>query len=227
MSLIRRGTRSGFPLILFFILIGLLCPASTAISGQQQSIANDAQTDVARLSPGHLLLELGWGWYTVSDSRYQEVYSKGNGMVFLAVHPFFRSVGRHSFGFSAGIKSFSKKGQSTVTLEETRLTLIPIYLGGEYMLNLEPFFPGIEMGVDHCLYREQSSLMTTKGSTTGYHVQGNLVFQPPGLTFLRLKLYIRHSRLPADESVEVNLGGLEYGAALLFKLNFSGSNKIN
>ena len=225
MSLNRQGTRSGFFLISFFVLLGLLCPAPEVIGGQQQPNSDDAQADAGRLSPGHLLLELGWGWHTVSDSRYQEVYSKGNGMIFFAVHPFFKSLGRHSFGFSAGIKSFSKTGESTVTREETQLTLIPIYLGGEYTLNLEPFFPGIEIGVDHCLYREQSSLMITKGSTTGYHIQGNLVFQPPGLTFLRMKLYIRHSGLPADEAVEVNLGGLEYGAALLIKLNFSGSKK--
>lgn len=224
MSLIKRGRRSHFPLLSFFILLGLLDPISI-LAGEPEPISQIIQEEEPRLSPGHLLLECGWGWRTITDSRYSEVYFKGNSMVTFAVHPFFRSLGRHSFGFSAGIKSFSKEGKSTVTGQDARLILTPVYLGGEYMLCLEPFFPGIEMGVDHCLYREQSTLMTTKGSTTGYHVQGYLMFQPLGLTFLRLKLYIRHSKLPAHESVEVNLGGLEYGAALLIKLNFPGTKK--
>jgi hypothetical protein len=223
--LFKRGAHGGHLHIAFYILFGLLFLPSF-LSSEPKSQTDKTLKDLNFFSlPGHLLLEWSWGWHTVSDSRYREVYSVGKGMATFAVHPFFKSVGRHSFGFAAGIKSFSKEGESTVTQEDTRLTLIPIYLAGEYMLNLPPFYPGIEMGVDHCFYTEESLLMKTKGSTTGYHVQGNLIFQPPGSAFLRVKIFIRHSRLPARETFRVNLGGPEYGAGLLIKFNFARSSK--
>lgn len=225
MFLFKRGVRSRLPILFFFILTGFLLPPSFLIGGQK-SRAGDPSKDQERiLSPGHLLLDWSWGWNTVADSRYREVYSGGNGIVTFAVHPIIKRTGRHSFGLSAGIKMFSKEGESTLSKQNTTLILTPVYLGGEYMLSLPPFYPGLEMGIDHCFYEEKSPLMTTKGSTTGYHVQGNVVFQLPGLAFLMVKMYIRHSRLPARESFRVNLGGLEYGAGLLIKLDFTRASK--
>lgn len=225
MFLCKLQARGGHLYIAFYILLGLLFLPSF-LSGEPKSQADKILKDRNFISlPAHLLLEGSWGWQTVSDARYKEVYSGGSGMVTFAYHAFFKSFGRHSFGLAAGIKSFSKEGESTVTQEDTRLILTPIYLAGEYMLNLPPFYPGVEMGVDHCFYKEESFLKKTIGSTTGYHVQGHLVFQPLGSDFLRVKIFIRHSRLPARENFRVNLGGPEFGAGLLIKFNFARPSK--
>jgi hypothetical protein len=217
MFLFRQGTKRAQFLFLGLILGGFVCPSS----GQTRApkpIPDDVQETESGFFSWRLLLELDWGWHSVSDSRYKEVYSEGNRMLTFAVHPLWINEGRHSFGPAAGIKNFSKKGTSTVTQEEARLTLLSLFLGVEYTVDLKPFYPGIEMGVDHCFYRERSPLMNTRGSTTGYHVQGQLMLQIPGSTFLKLKLFIRHSKLPTKEITKVNLGGLEYGAGILIEL---------
>jgi hypothetical protein len=206
-----------FPVI--FLFISLFISISSGTAGTGDSLlpvsSQSEKLDIVEST----LIDLSLGRYKLVDARYKEVYGKGNEIYTLAVYQFFKTHHRHNFGLSAGIKHFVKKGHSTVTHEEAQLTLLPLFIGASYTLNLKSILPWIEMGADYCLYKEASAIKTTRGSTTGYHVQGGLMIPLPKIKNLKLKLYIRHSKLLAKENITVNLGGLEYGVGLILGLD--------
>jgi len=216
-----NGRKEGRTIIVPVLILLYFLSPSWGMTYPQVPAPDDLSQTESVFLPGTLLLEIGGGWYKIADARFEEIFSKGSGIITLAVHPLLKSWGLHSLGVAAGIKRFTQDGESTVTQQDIRLTLVSLFLGTEYTLNLEPFSAGIEMGADFGFYKERSPLMTTQGSTAGYHIQGNLMVRMPLLPSLKIKLYVRHSKLPAQEAIRVNLGGLEYGVGLLLNLNFS------
>lgn len=164
-------------------------------------------------------IELGYGRYDVSDTRYKEVYQRGDKIYTLEIHHLLQAQNLHHFGISIALKRFVKKGQSTVTQEKTQLFLMPIVLGFKYLFKAGNFIPWIEIGMDLYKYKESSNIKTTSSSTFGYHIQGGLYFQIPKIEFIKLKIYAKHTKATTKENnIEVNLGGLEYGLGLAFSL---------
>ena len=85
---------------------------------------------------------LGYGTYSISDTRYKEVYDGGGGIYTLEILQLFHTQNPHHFGLSLGFKHFAIKGKSTITKESTQLTLVPISLGLRYLIKIKHLFTG-------------------------------------------------------------------------------------
>lgn len=166
-------------------------------------------------------LELSYGHYQVSDSRYQDVYSEGGGILSLEILRFVRNHHPHYIGVAGGIRRFSNTGYSTLTQEETRLKLFPLALGVRYFLKAKYLTPWVEIGMDYFMYDEKSDIHDTNGSTWGYHIQGGIYVPFPGVPSLMLKFHARHTKATANENgLNINLGGPEFSLGLAFGFNF-------
>lgn len=172
------------------------------------------------LSPHNTLVELSYGHYRVSDSRYQDVYTEGGGIISLEFTRFLRSHHPHYIGVVGGIRRFSNTGYSTLTKEETRLKLHPLALGVRYFLKTVYLTPWVEIGMDYFLYDEESDIHDTDGGTWGYHVQGGIYVPLPIVPSLSLKFAVRHSKAVAKENgLNIDLGGPEFSFGLAFGFN--------
>lgn len=166
-------------------------------------------------------IELGYGKYNVSDPRYKDVYEAGREIYTLEILQLLRTQNHHHLGLAAGVKHFTKKGKSTITQEGTRLTLIPISLSGRYLLKIKAFIPWVEMGMDYYHYKESAPIKITEGWAWGYHIGGGCYLEIPRVKFIKIKIYVRHTKAMAEvEAIKVNLGGFEYGLGIAFGLNF-------
>ena len=88
------------------------------------------------------------------------------------------------------------------------------------MFLTKPVIPFAEVGWDYFPYREESPVYTTSGSALGFHLQAGVFIPLKVLKSLKVKLYLRYSRVKTEENdLEVNLGGIEYGMGLVYGLN--------
>lgn len=128
--------------------------------------------------------------------------------------------GPHFVAVTGGFRHFTKKGRATVTQEDARLTLTPVHAGIRYGLSLESLFPWFEAAFIFCPYKENSNIKTSRGTSTGYHIQAGLSFRPSLLKGFFFTLFVRHAKLTAEENgIRVDLGGFEYGTGLGFCFN--------
>jgi len=75
----------------------------------------------------------------------------------------------------------------------------------------------VGIGGDIVSYQENSDFHSTSGSTWGYHLEGGVFIKVPRLKFLMLNLYLKITKAIAqEETIEVDLGGLEFGLGLTF-----------
>lgn len=166
------------------------------------------------------MIEIGYGRYEISDPRYKKVYKEGREIYTIKVLQLFYSQNGHHVGITAGVKHFTKKGHSTVTQEETRLTIVPLSLGLRYLLKLNHFIPWSEIGLDYYHYKESATITTTVGWALGYHITGGIYFEIPKASFIKLLIYAKHTKAMAqEENIKVNLGGFEYGLGLSLGFN--------
>ncbi|MFQ6082975.1 MAG: AMIN domain-containing protein [Candidatus Aminicenantia bacterium] len=160
------------------------------------------------------------GMYNVRDDRFKEIF-KGSGFIYgFGLSQKIYNFKQHYFNLSLDFKFYSKKGKATVTEEETKLTLRPISFSGTYMFVTKRIIPFAEIGLDHYSYREESTIYTTSGTTSGFHLQGGMFISLPVLKALKVKLYVRYSNAKTMENdLEVNLGGIEYGMGIVYGVN--------
>ena len=166
------------------------------------------------------MIELGYGRYEISDPRYKEVYRAGREIYTLEVLQLLKALNHHHLGLSLGVKHFTKKGNTSVTQENTQLTLIPVSLGARYLLKIKQFLPWIELGMDYYNYKESAATRATEGWAFGYHVAGGCYIEMPKVKFIKLKIFAKHTKAMAKEDeIQVNLGGFEYSIGLAFGFN--------
>jgi hypothetical protein len=159
----------------------------------------------------------GYGTYQVSDPRYKEVYDGGEGIYTLEILQLFHAQNPHHFGLSLGYKHFSTEGKTTITQEKTKLSLVPIALGLRYLIKISSFLPWIELGTDYYHYKEGAALRSTQGSAFGYHIAGGFYLEIPRVNFVKLLIYVKHTKcIATEDEIKVNLGGLEWGVGLVF-----------
>ncbi len=160
------------------------------------------------------------GAYNIADDRFKQIY-EGQAYVFgFGLSQRIHAFHRHFIFISLDFKFYTKKGKSTVTKEDAKLILKPISLGGVYMFLTKPVIPFAEIGGDYYPYQEESPLYTTSGSALGFHVQTGVLIPLKVIESLKVKLYLRYSRVKTEENdLEVNLGGIEYGLGLVYGLN--------
>jgi len=174
------------------------------------------ETENTKKKPFHTnAIEFSYGRYEIGDPRYKSVYETGREIYGIELYQHLVSLSAHSFGLTAGIRRFVKKGKSTLMAEGTQLTLTPLNFGLRYVLRAKAFVPWMELGLGRVRYEEISELRSTEGSAFALHLQAGCFFEMPGWKPLKLKIYVRHTQATAREaSIEVGLGGWEYGIGI-------------
>lgn len=103
----------------------------------------------------------------------------------------------------------SVKGETTLTKEETKLTVIPIELGIRFFLGKKTIFPYLGAGGGYYMYKEENPIGTVDDKKIGFFAEGGFKFKFGGSFFIDVK--IKHVFLKVDgPEGDVNLGGLAY-----------------
>jgi hypothetical protein len=152
------------------------------------------------------------GRYEIPDARFKQVYEPGGNIRGL----FLSSALPFGFDFYAEIKELNKTGKLTYTQEETTFLLIPLSLGVRYVYPGGILMPYLGGGADFYFYYESNEIAKTMNIVSGVHFLTGIYISLGRNSPVRLNGRIKFTRLKAREGeIEVELGGLEYGAGLV------------
>jgi hypothetical protein len=152
----------------------------------------------------------------LSDERFKTVFlsqiATSWGLEFSQV---FLKSGRSDLALGLEYRNLYFHGQSTVTGQETSVTITPLPLSLSYLVRSSKVAAFISAGPVFINYREKSTLQNTFGYTTGFRFQGGIFLGTPTFKTLKAKFYLSWTYALAEENgIRVNLGGLEIGAGL-------------
>jgi hypothetical protein len=161
------------------------------------------------------------GTYKNDSGRFGEVYGSGTsiqyGINLSRTLLYFRGF---QLDVSGEARTLSKTGQSTLSEDEAKFSMIPLSLAGRLLFQTRYAIPFVGFGADWFNYSEKSVLADSSGSASGYHFQAGVFIVVPGRDNLRIKLYYKFTRVTATENeIEVQLGGPEYGVGVSFGFN--------
>ena len=162
------------------------------------------------------------GYLTLQDEAFAESYGEG-GMFFKGEYSVTLPVKVESFDIWTGFTYFQMAGQTSITDEEITLRITNLSLALRYVRTMNKFAPFIGAGIDYIVFKEilpeDFVIGSVGGSDLGFHVQGGVYYD--ALPYLSLKAHVKYLWSTADvDGLEVNLGGVEYGAGLIFRFNF-------
>jgi hypothetical protein len=177
-----------------------------------------AQDEFVPAPPPRAWIGILGGRFAPSDAVFKGVYGiDGLSLGMSAGYELYRSEG---FSLAAGlaVRRFAKSGGSTISGTVSRLNLIPIAAGLETAVRRGAVGLFLGGGADWIIYSEDSEWILSRGSAFGFHVEGGLFLEPGSGPVL--KAYIRWSKATKMmEGFDVGLGGVEIGAALLFRFD--------
>jgi opacity protein-like surface antigen len=161
------------------------------------------------------------GTYKNDSGRFDEVYGSGTSIQFginlSRTLLYFRGF---QLDVSGEARTLSKTGQSTLSGDEAKFSMIPLSLGGRLLFQTKYIIPFIGFGADWFNYSEKSVLADSSGSASGYHFQAGVFIVVPGRDNFRVKLYYKFTKVTALENeIEVPLGGPEYGIGVSYGFN--------
>lgn len=162
------------------------------------------------------------GYLALQDDTFAEAYGEG-GVFFKGEYSVVLPVKVESFDIWTGFTYFQMNGKTTVTQEDLTLKITNLSLAFRYLPTFKKFTPFAGVGIDYIVYKEilpeDYIIESVGGSDLGFHVQGGTYFD--ALPYLSLKVHIKYlwSKVEVEEQ-EINLGGVEYGAGLVFRFNF-------
>jgi len=167
------------------------------------------------------MIGLSLGSYHISSDVFHQIYGIGGPIFGLDLSHIFLTQKNLNFGLSLEARCYSKTGASTMTKEETKLSLTPLSLATRCLVQTKYLIPFFGVGLDYYHYTEKSVLQDTSGSAVGYHIQGGVYYQIPKLNFLKAKIFMKLTKAVATENDrEVDLGGVEYGINLTYSFKF-------
>jgi len=150
--------------------------------------------------------------FSPSDADFKTIY--GGGLQFGAEVEidFIKGIGIY-----LGADYFGKSGKMTVTEEATDLTLIPIGAGAFYRYAVGPGGFIVGAGLHYVIYHENNVLGPVNTGGMGFEAkaEGFLNVAPKIRAFVFGK-FSSCSMTPVD--LTFNVGGLEFGAGLGFKI---------
>lgn len=155
------------------------------------------------------MVELKGHYFSPSEKTFRDIY--GGGMMYGAE----ASIGVwRELEIWFGGSYFSKKGELTFTIEETKLRIVPIGVGVRYSFPIHEMvniYGGI--GINYYSYKEENPIGEVSKDGLGTVVKGGgLVKLVKGLI---IDAYIGYSYCkikPAD--FDINIGGIEAGIGL-------------
>ncbi len=158
-------------------------------------------------------VEALFGNYNMNEPRFDAVYPGGGLMSGLALSAAIVS----DVNFYLEIKYYFRQGKLTFTKEKTNLTLLPVSLGLRYIFPLGIFNPYFGAGADFYFYYEENPIGTTLNYANGYHFTGGTYVRFTKSVPVMVNLKVKYTWARAEqEGIRVQLGGLEYGAGLVF-----------
>ncbi|MBD3414127.1 MAG: hypothetical protein GF421_06835 [Candidatus Aminicenantes bacterium] len=184
--------------------------------GLSQSEQDVYQKPVSQKREHSTLFGFTLGNTRPASERFKEVYGNIGVMTGIEISHFFPLIQNSSLGISLEIRGMAKAGQSTISRQNTLLSMNPITVTGRYILKKGVLRPFLGTGLDIFLYKEQSSLGDHSGAAGGFHLEGGVYCHPPLFDMISIKAGVRWTRAVAQEdSIKVNLGGLEFGLGIL------------
>jgi len=203
---------------LLLSFLPLISPPVTPSRPQVKTTKKPPRPEKVIFPPfGNTLISLNYGSYAISSEVFGQVYgqrvSKWGGSLAKTII----RQDNHNFLLKLGFSRTSTSGEATITKEPTKFSMSPFSLSAQYMANYIYVIPYVGIGGDIVSYQENSDIHSTSGSTWGYHLEGGIFIKVPRLKFLMLNLYLKITKAIAqEETIEVDLGGLEFGLGLTF-----------
>jgi hypothetical protein len=158
-------------------------------------------------------VEVIFGSYNMNEPRFDAVYPGGGTMAGLGLSAAIAS----NVNFYLEIKSYIRKGTLTFTKEKTQFTLVPISLGVRYIFPFGIVNPYAGAGADFYFYYEDNPIGTVLNYTNGYHFLAGAYIRFLKNVPVLINLKLKYTTAKAEEnSVKIQLGGLEYTAGLVF-----------
>lgn len=159
-------------------------------------------------------LTLKGGYFIPSDSVFREVYS--GGPVFgadLAVP----IVG--VLQVWGGAELFSRTGSTTLTEDETKVSIVPLYLGLRLEGGKKSLRPYLGVAAAYFLFSEKNVLGSISESGFGYLAQAGLLARLGGPVWIDVHAGYRGCTLRTDDPdpVEAKLDGLSACLGLAFR----------
>lgn len=169
----------------------------------------------------NMALGFSAGYLTLQDDAFAETYGEG-GVFFKGEYSVTLPVKVESFDIWTGFALFQMAGKTSITQEDITLKMTNLSVALRYLPTFSKFTPFVGAGIDYIVYKEilpeEYVIGSVGGSDLGFHVQGGTYFN--ALPYLSLKVHIKYLWSNADvDGMEVNLGGVEYGAGLVFRFN--------
>jgi len=164
------------------------------------------------------------GTYSSSSNDFKDVYGSETSLQYgLNLTRTLLYAGGFQVDATAELRMFSKTGQATLTGDTAKFTMTPFTIGARVLYQTKYVMPFIGFGADFYSYEEESTLANSSGSASGSHFQAGLYVIPPGIDFLRLKLYYKFTKVTATapDGFEIALGGPEYGIGVSFGFNLA------
>jgi outer membrane protein W len=161
------------------------------------------------------------GYLTLQDDVFTETYGEG-GVFFKGEYAVVLPMNVESFDIWTGFTLFQMNGKTSITQEDLKLKITNLSVALRYLHTFSKFTPFAGAGIDYIVYKEilpeDYMIGSVGGSDLGFHIQGGVYYN--ALPYLSLKVHIKYLWSKADaDGLEVNLGGVEYGAGLVFRFN--------
>ena len=188
---------------------------------QPRTTDTSYREDIATNAKSTMALGLTSGYLTIQDDAFAEAYGEG-GFFFKGEYSVTLPFQVESFDIWTGFTLFQMTGLTSITQEDITLKMTNLSVALRYLPTFGKFTPFAGAGIDYIVYKEilpeDFIIGSVGGSDLGFHLQGGTYYNV--LPYLSLKVHIKYLMSKADvDGTEVNLGGVEYGAGLIFRFN--------
>ncbi len=159
-------------------------------------------------------LTLKGGYFLPTDSVFKDAY--GGGPVFGGEVAVPVAGALHLW---AGAEYFSKKGLTTITEEEIKAQVIPLYAGIRCHFGKSGVRPYLGLAAGYFLVKEENPEGSASDSGLGLLGQAGLLFKLGGSVWLDLLVNYRACTLTSDgdDPFKTKLDGLAAGLGIVYK----------
>jgi len=151
-----------------------------------------------------------FGYYSVADSIYKDLYGSGS-----VIYGGFVSIGvMHRIELRGDIAYFKDSGRTSLTRENTNFSLLPVAFGARIkLINEKSIRPYFGAGASFYFYKETARIGDTSDTAVGFYLEGGSYIVVGNRFHFDLNLrYINSNTKSLDESI--NLGGINTGIGL-------------